>query len=223
MPTAAIYARYSPGRDRDQTSTIEAQIAMCREKASTEGFTVDEDHIYIDRGVSGANVKRDSFQQMMTNIERDNFPNILYAKDDKRLFRNEREAGELVEWIWGHDVEIRYCLISFGDPRASDEQWFMQRQFHLFAELERRRKAKEVHEHQRQNALAGYANGGLAPYGYQRNEVYIQDETGTLKKKLKWELDPDTAPAVARAFEMFLNGRGSKVIADELTRLGFRS
>ena len=28
-----IYARYSLGRDRDQTSTIEAQVAMCRDKA----------------------------------------------------------------------------------------------------------------------------------------------------------------------------------------------
>ena len=29
----SIYARYSPGRDRDQISTIETQAAMCREKA----------------------------------------------------------------------------------------------------------------------------------------------------------------------------------------------
>ena len=29
---AGIYARYSPGRDRDQTSTIEVQVAICREK-----------------------------------------------------------------------------------------------------------------------------------------------------------------------------------------------
>ena len=33
---AGIYARYSPGRDRDQTLTIEAQVAMCREKAQRE-------------------------------------------------------------------------------------------------------------------------------------------------------------------------------------------
>ena len=32
---AGIYARYSPGRDRDQTSTIEAQVAMYREKAGS--------------------------------------------------------------------------------------------------------------------------------------------------------------------------------------------
>ena len=34
---AGIYTRYSPGRDRDQNSTIKAQVAMCREKAQREG------------------------------------------------------------------------------------------------------------------------------------------------------------------------------------------
>ena len=32
-----IYARYSLGRNRDQTSAIEVQVAMCREKAQREG------------------------------------------------------------------------------------------------------------------------------------------------------------------------------------------
>ena len=32
-----IYARYSPGRDRDQISTIEAKVAMCREKEQRTG------------------------------------------------------------------------------------------------------------------------------------------------------------------------------------------
>ena len=36
-----IYARYSPGGERDQTSTIEAQAAMCREKAQREGVEID--------------------------------------------------------------------------------------------------------------------------------------------------------------------------------------
>ena len=34
-----IYARYSPGRDRDQTSTIESHVAMCREKQEAEAQT----------------------------------------------------------------------------------------------------------------------------------------------------------------------------------------
>ena len=113
---AGIYARYSPGRDRDQTSTIEAQVAMCREKAERDGVQVHPDHIYIDRGVSGGTIQRKGFQAMLAAIESGDFPEILYAKDDKRLFRNEREAGEFIEWIWEQDVEIRYCLMDFGDP-----------------------------------------------------------------------------------------------------------
>ena len=30
-----IYARYSPSQDRNQTSTLEAQVAMCRENAGS--------------------------------------------------------------------------------------------------------------------------------------------------------------------------------------------
>lgn len=223
MKNAAIYARYSPGRDRDQTSTIEAQIAMCREKAAAEGLTIDEQHIYIDRAISGASLRRPAFQVLLGAIEAGRFPSVLLTKDDKRLFRNEREAGELIEWIWASGVEIHYCLVQFGDPRLSDEQWFLQRQFHLFAELERRKKAKEVHEHQKQNALAGYSNGGLPPYGYRRREVEITDTVGVKKKKLKWEIDPAEADAVALVFSLYERGHGSKAIADELTRRGYKS
>ena len=80
-----IYARYSPGRDRDQTSTIEAQVAMCREKAERDGVAIDAGHIYVDRGISGASVARAGFQAMLAAIEAGDFPKFLYAKDDKRL------------------------------------------------------------------------------------------------------------------------------------------
>ena len=216
---AGIYARYSPGRDRDQTSTIEAQVAMCREKAQGDGVVIDSKHIYVDRGISGASVVRAGFQAMLAAIEAGDFPEILYAKDDKRLFRNEREAGRLIEWIWEQDVEIRYCLMDFGDPRDNDEQWFMQRQFHIIAELERRRKRTETFEHQRQNALAGYSNGGIPPYGYKRKEIVTKEK----KKKLTWEINPKEVQAVKLAYEMHARSLGAKAIAHELTEKGFRS
>ena len=216
---AGIYARYSPGRDRDQTSTIEAQVAMCREKAQRDGVEIESSHIYVDRGISGASVVRAGFQAMLAAIEAGDFPQILYAKDDKRLFRNEREAGRLIEWIWEQDVEIRYCLMDFGDPRHNDEQWFMQRQFHIIAELECRRKRTETFEHQRQNALAGYSNGGIPPYGYKRKEVVTQEK----KKKLTWQIDPKEVEAVRTAYEMHMQGVGIKAIANKLTQQGFRS
>ena len=71
-----IYARYSPGRDRDQTSTIEAQVAMCREKAGRDGVVIDADHIYVDRGVSDRTIQREGFQAMLAAIEAGNIPEM---------------------------------------------------------------------------------------------------------------------------------------------------
>ena len=71
-----IYARYSPGRDRDQTSTIEAQVAMCREKAQHEGIEIDDAYIYVDRGVSGRTIQRDGFQAMLAAIKTWNIPEM---------------------------------------------------------------------------------------------------------------------------------------------------
>ena len=56
-------------------------------------------NIYIDRGISGGNIDRPNFQRMLENIKQGNFPHYLYIKGDKRLFRDELEAGDKVEWI----------------------------------------------------------------------------------------------------------------------------
>ena len=223
MKRAGIYARYSPGAGRESTSTIEAQVSMCEELAEKEGCLVDSRFIYVDRGVSGATTDRPAFQQMMRDMEREDFPDIILCKDDKRLFRDELEAGRIIDQIWGRGIQIKYCLHSFGDPRESIEQWYIQRQFHLFAELERRRKAAETHAHQEQNAKAGFSNGGIPPYGYRKKVVGIIGEAGNRKQKVKWEIDPKEAKAVEIAFQMFLSGNGCKVIADYLTQLGYRS
>ena len=68
---------------------------------------------------------------------------------------------------------------------------------------------KHTVNHQQQNALAGFSNGGLPPYGYLRKEVEVSDEVGNLKQKLSWELDPQTAPAVRQAFDAYFEGKGA--------------
>ena len=56
---------------------------MCREKAERDGVAINADHIYVDRGISGASVMRAGFQAMLAAIEAGDFPDILFAKDDK--------------------------------------------------------------------------------------------------------------------------------------------
>ena len=217
---AAIYARYSDGRDRDKATSIEAQIAMCTEKAHQEGLVVDSEHIYFDESISGGTLDRPDFQRMMENIrqKKASFPEVLIIKDDKRLFRLEHEAGRIVDEIWNAGVQIIYVTQNFGDPRESDEEWMMQRLHHIFAELERRRKAKETFAHQRQNALAGYWNGGKAPVGYKIVDAEVEG-----KEKKKLEIDPEIAPILKKAFDAYLEGMGFTRIAQLVTELNLLS
>ena len=96
----AIYARFSSMADLEKTSSIEAQIQMCKQKAIENGWVVDENHIYIDRSISGSTINRPAFQQMLNAIESNYFPNVLITKDTSRLFRNEREGEYYESWIW---------------------------------------------------------------------------------------------------------------------------
>ena len=43
------------------------------------------------------------------------------------------------------------------------------------------------------------------------------------KKKLTWEIRPDEASAIKLAFELHHEGKGIKLIAEALTKLGYRS
>ena len=56
MPKGAIYARYSPRIEQDQSFTIENQIAMCHELAAKDGVVIDEHHIYQDHHISGPQI-----------------------------------------------------------------------------------------------------------------------------------------------------------------------
>ena len=58
---AAIYTRYSPGQDREKTSTTLNQVQMCREHAQHNGWSVSEDHIYADEYISGGSDERPAF------------------------------------------------------------------------------------------------------------------------------------------------------------------
>ena len=96
--TCGIYTRFSP-RVKAENYTLENQIAMCREMAKKDGVQVDENHIYQDHHISGGTTNRPGFEKMLENIWTGNFPQIWYVKDDKRMFRNEQEAGWLISRI----------------------------------------------------------------------------------------------------------------------------
>ena len=221
--TGAIYVRYSPRIEQDQSFTLENQISMCRELAVKDGVLIDENHIYQDHHLSGGSSNRPAFERMLENIWAGNFPDYLYAKDASRISRQAHEAGWLLDKIWSHGVKVRYCLGDFGDPRQSADVQLNYNMVHAINQYQRAKKAEETHHHQKQNALAGYSNGGRPPYGYRNQRIVLKNERNENQHKVIRQLDPDTSPAVKLAFERHLEGVGANTIAAELNSLGFSS
>ena len=177
---AAIYARYSEGEGRDKSTTIDNQIAMCKEKALKEGLSVVDEHVYVDQKVSASSVNtRPGLMEMLNNIIDQNidFPDVLIAKDHSRLFRNYQDANNYTEVISQAKVSIIYVTQDFGSPDENNEDWFLSKQVMIFSEYQRRHMARITYEHMKQNAQAGFWTGGIAPVGYMTVDAGISGKT----------------------------------------------
>ena len=114
MTRAAIYTRYSPGEDREKSTTTLNQVNMCQEFSERNDWFVSEKHIYSDEYISGASDDRPAFQRMLADIDSGAFPDILITKDTSRLARNELQAGIHKDWIRQRGIQIRFVLQDFG-------------------------------------------------------------------------------------------------------------
>ena len=72
MIAAAIYARKSTGQNGvgDEEKTVTRQVEHAKAYAAKKGWTVAEDHVYVDDGISGAEfVKRPGFLRLMNALK----------------------------------------------------------------------------------------------------------------------------------------------------------
>ena len=73
MKTAAIYARYSSGRQTEQS--IDGQIHVCMVYAERNGIIIVG--TYIDRAMTGTNDNREQFQKMLKDSDKKPFDYVL--------------------------------------------------------------------------------------------------------------------------------------------------
>ena len=70
--TAAIYARKSTDQTdvADEAKSVTRQVDHARAYAKGKGWTVNETHIYVDDGISGAEfAKRPDFLRLMNALK----------------------------------------------------------------------------------------------------------------------------------------------------------
>lgn len=202
VDATALYIRVSTEKQASEGFSLEAQkdklLSYCA--AQPESWTVDEEHIYVDAGVSGKTVERDAFQAMLTAARGGDIRRVVALKLD-RIGRNVQEFLETEKTLRGAGVDLVLVKESFDSGTAHGK--FALTMFAAIAELEAAQIAERTMTGRRQKAKEGQFNGGRIAYGYNYDGA-------------TWTVDELAADVVRGIFRAFLDGEGLTQIANRL-------
>jgi site-specific DNA recombinase len=208
---AAIYARKSTEQNvSNDAKSVARQVDHARAYAARKGWTVADEHIYTDDGVSGAEfVKRPGLLRLMNAIERPAF-RVLIMSEESRLGRESIETGWTVKKIVDAGVRVFYYLEDRERTLDSALEKVMMHLSTFAAEMEREKARQRTRDAMQRKASRGHVAGGKV-YGY-RNE-----RRGDHVERVI--VEPEAA-IVRRIFQEIADGRGFARIAQGLNRDG---
>lgn len=199
-----IYARYSS--TLQNARSIDDQIAVCRERADSEGWDVVE--VYTDYAISGAagigDVARPGLSACLARIEAGGIDQLLTESTD-RLARHQGDAYAIRERINFAGARI----FTLFDGEVDDITGTIKS---LFDARFRKDLGERIKRGQRGAVGEGRAPAGLA-FGYRRANRL--DDRGELVRGLR-EIDADEADIVRRIFREYDEGASARTIAHRL-------
>ena len=158
-----LYARVSSTRQA-QEQTIDSQVEALRDFGKTRNEPVDPDLEFLDNGVSGASLERQSLDRMRDRALRGEIDQIYVLSPD-RLSRKSAHQILLIDEFKRLGVNFVFSNRNIGD--TPEDQMLLQIQG-VVAEYER----EKIMERSRRGKLHAAKNGkvsvlGGAPFGYQ--------------------------------------------------------
>ena len=110
--TAAIYARKSTDQNvADEQNSVTRQIDHAREYARAKGWTVLDQHVYVDDGISGAEfAKRPGFVRLMNALTPRPPFHVLVMSEESRLGREGIETAYALKQLISAGVRVFFYL-----------------------------------------------------------------------------------------------------------------
>ena len=201
--TGAIYARYSSDNQREES--IDGQLRECKAFAAKNDIQIVG--TYIDRALSAKTDNRPDFQRMIKDSEKHTFDVIIVWKLD-RFARNRYDSAHYKAILMRNDVRVVSATeaISQGAEGIILESVLEGMAEYYSAEL-----SEKVIRGQTENAYKCKFNGGTIPFGY------------IIDKENNFQLNPETAPFVLSAYEMYDDGKTMSEIAENFNSKGLRN
>ena len=206
---AAIYARKSTDQSAvaDEAKSVRRQIDHARTYAARKGWTVDEAHVYMDDGISGAEFQnRPGFVRLMNALKPRSPFQVLIMSEESRLGREQIEVAYALKQIISAGVRI-YCYLADAERTLDSPIEKVMLAIQTMAdEMERAKASQRTYDAFVGKAKAGHVTGGRV-FGYENVRV-----DGHVERRI---LGPEAA-IVRRIFELSIAGYGFKAIAKAL-------
>lgn len=209
LTRCAIYARVS---DESQLSgdSLDHQISVCREMARRRGQELGEywetpdEWIYVDEAVSGTSlVNRLQAQKLLADARAGCFQVVLF-KGISRLARDTVDALLLLRTLLAVGVRVLSLEENFDSQKDNAE--FIFTIHSALAQAESEKISIRVRMGAMQKAKSGRWNG-QPPDGY-----LLNPQTQRL------EIDKTFAPVIREIFSLYLQGYGTRKIAEILNK-----
>src|SRR6202789_346596 len=192
MPIAAIYARVSSDKQREE-STIASQTAALIEFARSRGYQVPAEWVFEDEGYSGASLVRPALERLRDLAAEGQIEAVLVHAPD-RLSRKYDYQVLLIEELGRHGVETIFVKAPQG--ATAEDQLLVQFQG-MIAEYERAQILERSRRGKRHRARSGEVSVlSGAPYGYQ----YVRK---TEEELAFYKVIDAEAQVVQRVYEMY--------------------
>jgi site-specific DNA recombinase len=109
---AAVYCRKSTSQDvADDQKSVARQIEHARAYAVRKGWTVAEEHVYVDDGISGAEfANRPGFLRLMNALKPRAPFQVLIMSEESRLGREAIETAYALKQLIQAGVRVFFYL-----------------------------------------------------------------------------------------------------------------
>ncbi len=198
-----IYARYSSSNQREES--IEGQLRECNIYAERNNIEIVGE--YIDRAFSAKTDNRPEFQRMIKESYKKEFDTVLVWKLD-RFARNRYDSARYKTILKKNGVKV---ISATENISQNSEGIILEAVLEGFAEYYSAELSEKVIRGMKENVLNNKTIGGNTTIGY-----YVDENQ-------KFCIDPQTAPFVKNAFEMYLSGVSKKNICEYLNAHNVRT
>lgn len=218
---AALYARKSTEQHslNDEEKSITRQIEHAKLYAAQKGWTIPDELIFSDDGVSGAEfIKRPGFIRLMNALTPKPPFQVLIMSEESRLGREQIKTAYALQQLTDAGVKVWFYLSDQERKLDTAIDKIMGSLTGFASEMEREKASQRTYDAMLRKAKSLHVTGNKV-FGYDNVPIYgteTNDDGTRRRQHVVRKINADQAKVVVKIFEMFASGCGLARIAKAL-------